>query len=52
MSTFKLGDSVRYLPGFKGYFNAEIVGYDGLRLLIEFSSGLILTCWADELEAI
>jgi len=49
---FKTGDHVRYIPGYRGYFAAEIVDRDGLRFVIEFSSGLILTCWADELEAI
>jgi hypothetical protein len=47
---FSIGDQVRYIPGFKGYFAAEVVGFDGLRLVIEFSSGMQITCWEDELE--
>jgi hypothetical protein len=50
MKNYTIGDRVRYLPGYKGYFAAEIVGYDGTRLIIEFSSGKQISCWADELE--
>ena len=47
---FSIGDRVRYTPGCKGYFAAEVVGYDGTRLIIEFSSGLREVAWPDELE--
>ena len=49
--SFDIGDRVRYVSGYKGYFAAEIVAYDGARLVIEFSSGKQISCWADELEA-
>jgi hypothetical protein len=47
---YSIGDRVRYIPGYKGYFAAEIVDYDGTRPVIEFSSGKQISCWPDELE--
>ena len=47
----QIGDRVRYIPGFKGWFAAEVVEFDGTRIIIEFSSGKQISCWADELEA-
>lgn len=52
---WQIGDRVRYIPGYKGYFAAEVVGFDclpllGTRVVIEFSSGKRVDCWPDELE--
>lgn len=48
---FKIGDQVRYMPGCRGYFAAEVVACEGVRLLIEFSSGMRIACYPDDLDA-
>jgi hypothetical protein len=50
MKKYAVGDKVRYIPSYKGYYAAEVVGFDGTRIIIEFSSGKQISCWADELE--
>jgi hypothetical protein len=50
MAELTVGERVRYTPGYKGYFMAEVVGFDGKQIVIEFSSGKQISCWADELE--
>lgn len=52
---YAIGQSVRYIPGYRGYFAATIVNYDygaATSYIIEFTSGLRLSAWEDELEAI
>ncbi|EQN50854.1 hypothetical protein HMPREF0326_05717 [Desulfovibrio sp. 3_1_syn3] len=52
---YAIGQSVRYIPGYRGYFAATVVDYDygaASRYIIEFSSGLQLSAWEDELEVI
>ena len=48
---YQIGDEVRYIPGYKGYFAADVVDFDGVRIIIEFSSGKQISCWPDGLEA-
>jgi hypothetical protein len=48
---FGIGDRVRYIPGYKGYFYAEVVGDDPPYIVIEFSSGKQISVYPDELEA-
>lgn len=51
MKPYAIGDSVRYIPGYRGYFNAIIVAADpSTSWIIEFSSGLQISAWEDELE--
>lgn len=52
---FTIGQSVRYIPGYRGYFAATVVDYDygaATRYIIEFSSGLQISVYEDELEAL
>lgn len=52
---YAIGQSVHYIPGYRGYFAATVVDYDygaASRYIIEFSSGLQLSAWEDELEVI
>ena len=52
---YAIGQSVRYIPGYRGYFAATVMDYDygaASRYIIEFSSGLQLSAWEDELEVI
>lgn len=52
---YAIGQRVRYVPGYRGYFAATVVDYDygaGTSYIIEFSSGLQISVWEDELEAI
>lgn len=52
---YAIGQSVRYIPGYRCYFAATVVDYDygaASRYIIEFSSGLQLSAWEDELEVI
>lgn len=49
-AAFELGDDVRYIRGYRGCFLAEVVGYDGDWLVIEFYSGLRITVHPSELE--
>ena len=49
-TTFKLGDGAVYTRGYQGCFAAEVVGYDGDRLVVEFYSGLRITVHPSELE--
>lgn len=51
---YDIGQSVRYIPGYRGYFAATVVDYDygaATSYIIEFSSGLQISVWEDELEA-
>ncbi len=47
---YRIGDRVRYIPGYKGYFAAEVVGFSFPYIIIELSSGLQISCYEDELE--
>ena len=52
---YAIGQQVRFIPGYRGYFAATVADYDygaASRYIIEFSSGLQLSAWEDELEAI
>lgn len=52
---YAIGQSVHYIPGYHGYFAATVVDYDygaATSYIIEFSSGLQLSAWEDELEVI
>lgn len=52
---YEIGHDVRYIPGYHGYFAATVVDYDygaATSYIIEFSSGLRLSAWEDELEAL
>ena len=50
---YDIGQSVRYIPGYRGYFAATVVDYDySMSYIIEFSSGLQISVWEDELEAV
>lgn len=52
---YDIGQSVRYIPGFRGYYAATVVDYDygaASRYIIEFSSGLRISAYEDELEVI
>ena len=46
---FSIGDRVHYIPSYRGYYAAVVVGYDGARPIIKFSSGQHLVCLANEL---
>jgi hypothetical protein len=35
---------------YKGYRHVEVVDFDGLKLVVETTSGLRLIIWEDELE--
>lgn len=49
---FQKGDSVNYIPGYKGWHSATVIGFDSDRMqyLIELSNGKELNVWEDELE--
>lgn len=50
---FNIGDTVYYVTGYRGYHAATVVDYEyghALRCIIEFSSGLQLSVYEDELE--
>lgn len=52
---YDIGQQVRYILGYRGYFAATVVDYDygaATSYIIEFSSGLQVSAWEDELEAI
>lgn len=52
---FTIGQSVRYVPGYRGYYAATVVDYEygtAFRYIIEFSSGLQISAHEDELEAV
>ncbi|WP_303172675.1 adhesin [uncultured Desulfovibrio sp.] len=52
---YAIGQQVRYVPGWRGYFSATVLDYDygaASHYIIEFSSGLRLSAWEDELEAL
>ena len=50
--SFRKGDSVRYIPGYRGWHEAVIIGYDAVRCqyVIELSNGKELCAYEDELE--
>lgn len=51
MKPYAIGDSVRHIPGCRGWFNAIIVAADtSASWIIEFSSGLHISAGEDELE--
>lgn len=52
MNSYAIGDSVRYIPGYRGYFDAIIVSDDdpSSSWIIEFFSGLQISAREDELE--
>ena len=52
---YAIGQQVHYIPGYRGYFAATVVDYDygaSTSYIIEFSSGLQISTWEDELEAV
>lgn len=52
---YSIGQSVRYIPGYRGYFAATVVEYaygTAFRYVIEFSSGLQISAHEDDMEAI
>jgi hypothetical protein len=48
---YEIGDAVIYTPGHMGYHSATIVGFDGFKVIIEFSSGKQISAWENELDA-
>lgn len=50
--SFQIGEAVRYIPGYRGYHAATVVGIEGAtgEYIIEFTSGKRVTAWEDELE--
>ena len=47
---WQIGDSGYLKQPEKGYRFVEIVGFDGLRLVVQTTSGWEFTIWPDELE--
>lgn len=50
-----IGEQVELSAGYRGYSSATLVGYEygpTIRYVIEFSSGLHLSVYEDELEKI
>lgn len=50
---YDIGQSVTLIDGYRGYHTATVVDYEyghALRCIIEFSSGLQLSVYEDELE--
>lgn len=47
---WQIGDSAYLKEPVKGYRYVEIVDFDGLKLVVETSSGWRLTIYSDELE--
>ena len=50
MGEREIGDTACLITPVKGYRKVEIVGYDGLRLVVRTESGWEFTVWEDELE--
>jgi hypothetical protein len=46
---YEVGDAVIYTPGYMGYHSATIVGFDGYKVIIEFSSGKQISAWENDL---
>lgn len=50
---FNIGDNVEYVTGYRGYHAAVVVEHECghvVRHIIEFSSGLQISVYEDELE--
>jgi hypothetical protein len=47
---FSIGDRVRYIPGYRGWYAAEVVDDDYPYVVIEFSSGKQISVRPDDLE--
>jgi hypothetical protein len=47
---YRIGDRVHLDIPYLGYRNAEVVGYDYPRLIIQFSSGLEISVREDEVS--
>ena len=47
---FEVGDKVHLIEPFKGYRCVEVIGFDGVRIIVKTSSGYELTIYEDELE--
>jgi hypothetical protein len=47
---FRIGDNAYLKEPFRGYRYVEVVGYDGLRLVVRLSNGYETTVYEDELE--
>ena len=46
----KIGDQVELRVPYKGYRYGTVCGFEGLRVFVELSSGLVLSFYEDELE--
>lgn len=47
---WQVGDNAYLKEPVKGYRYVEIVGFDGVRLVVQTTSGMELTIYDDELE--
>lgn len=50
--SFQIGEAVRYIPGYRGWHDATVIGYDAVccQYIIELSNGKELCVYGDELE--
>jgi hypothetical protein len=49
---FEIGDSVELVTPYKGYRYGEIIDFDVRRIVVELTSGKIITVWADEIKKV
>ena len=47
---YEIGDTVRLLRAERGYFVAEVVDFDGVKLVLEVSSGYQFSVYEDEIK--
>ncbi len=47
---YEIGDMIRLKEAYRGYHVATVVGFEGRGILAEFSSGMVMMFFEDELE--
>ena len=50
IENIEIGDQVSLIEPWRGYRHAEVIGFEGVRLILELTSGATIRAYADEVE--